>query len=137
MTGYLFSVADTPVFYTFKSHISILLLHAFIPLHSRIALYTEFQLAGPRTAGALSNAPQLHDRGTNKIQLSYSFCPVYTKIILFSLCSAACEGICRNTWNTGFCVDTENGLSESRSDEFDVFCIVFSKVLYFLVFPDS
>ena len=31
---------------------------------------------------------------------------------------------------TGFCVDAENGLSESQSDEFDVFCIALSKVLY-------
>lgn len=31
---------------------------------------------------------------------------------------------------TGFCVDPENGLSESQRDEFDVFWIVFSKVLF-------
>ena len=32
---------------------------------------------------------------------------------------------------SGFCVDAENGLSEPQG-EFDVFCIVFSKVLCIL-----
>ena len=43
------------------------------------------------------------------------------------------EELRQGSWQTGFCVDAENGLSEPRSGEFDVFCIAFSKVLYVLV----